>query len=126
RRRDLFVYRGGVGAHADGTGARTVVAVSLSAAALALAEQNARLNGFEGLSYVREDVFSYLQSLAQAGERFGLIVLDPPKFARARNAVEEALRGYRRLPSLGLRLAESDAILVTCSFSGLISLPMLE
>jgi 23S rRNA (cytosine1962-C5)-methyltransferase len=53
-------------------------------------------------------------------------VLDPPKFARARNAVEEALRSSRRLQSPALRLLESDAILVTCRCSGLINLAMLE
>jgi 23S rRNA (cytosine1962-C5)-methyltransferase len=123
---DAFCYTGGFGLHAAGAGARTVVGVDMSAPALALAEENARLNGFGGMSFVRQDVFSYLQTLAAAGERFGLIVLDPPKFARARNAVEEALRGYRSLQSLAMRLSESDAILVTCCCSGLISLPMLE
>jgi 23S rRNA (cytosine1962-C5)-methyltransferase len=123
---DAFCYTGGFGLHAAGAGAQAVVGVDMSTAALGVAEENARLNGFRQMSFVREDVFSYLQTLAEAGERFGLIVLDPPKFARARNAVEEALRGYRRLQSLALRLSESDAILVTCCCSGLISLTMLE
>jgi 23S rRNA (cytosine1962-C5)-methyltransferase len=123
---DAFCYTGGFGLHAAAAGARAVRGVDMSAAALALAQENARLNGFEGLSFVREDVFSYLQTLEGAGEQFGVIVLDPPKFARARNAVEDALRGYRRLQSLALRLLESDAILVTCCCSGLITLVMLE
>jgi 23S rRNA (cytosine1962-C5)-methyltransferase len=123
---DAFCYTGGFGLHAAGAGARAVVGVDMSAAALALAQKNAHLNGFGGMSFVREDVFSYLQTLHEAGERFGLIVLDPPKFARARNALEEALRGYRRLQTLALRLLESDAILVTCCCSGLISPAMLE
>src|SRR5262249_49886184 len=58
--------------------------------------------------------------------RFGLIVLDPPKFARGRAAVEEALRGYRRLHTLGLRLLAADGFLVTCCCSGLITADMLE
>src|SRR5690606_5651772 len=62
----------------------------------------------------------------QAGERFGLVVLDPPKFARSRQAVEEALRGYRRLMDLGVRLVEPDGFLVTCCCSGLITTDMLE
>jgi 23S rRNA (cytosine1962-C5)-methyltransferase len=61
-----------------------------------------------------------------AGERFGLVVLDPPKFARARNAVEEALRGYRQLQTQAIRLLEPDGILVTCCCSGLIDAPLLE
>jgi 23S rRNA (cytosine1962-C5)-methyltransferase len=55
-----------------------------------------------------------------------MVVLDPPKFARARHAVEEALRGYRRLQTLALRLLEPDGILVTCCCSGLITAQMLE
>ncbi len=123
---DAFCYTGGFGLHAARAGARAVLGVDGSAAALELARKNALLNGFEAMSFVREDVFSHLQTLEQAGERFGLIVLDPPKFARARNAVEEALRGYRRLQTLALRLLESDAILVTCCCSGLITVVMLE
>src|SRR5581483_9779703 len=57
----------------------------------------------------------------QAGERFGLVVFDPPKFARAGAAVEEALRGYRRLLTLGLRLVEPGGILVMSCCTGLIA-----
>ena len=67
-----------------------------------------------------------MHKLYEEGERFGLIVLDPPRFARARNAVEEALRGYRRLQTLALRLLEREGILVTCCCSGLITMSMLE
>jgi 23S rRNA (cytosine1962-C5)-methyltransferase len=123
---DAFCYTGGFGLYAARAGARFVQGVDASAAAVELAEENARLNGFEGMSFVRADVFSHMQSLVEAGERFGLIVLDPPKFARARNAVEEAMRGYRRLQMLAVRLLESDGILVTCCCSGLITLVMLE
>jgi len=70
-------------------------------------------------------VFDHLAALAAAGERFGLVVLDPPKFARTQGAVEEALRGYRRLQTLGLRLLEPDGVLVTCCCSGLITGDML-
>ena len=54
------------------------------------------------------------------------MILDPPKFARSRSAIAEALRGYRRLQSLGLRLLDSDGFLVTCCCSGLITAEMLE
>ena len=73
----------------------------------------------------RADVFDKLDALASAGERFGLVVLDPPKFARAGHAIEEAMRGYRRLQSLALRLLEADGILVVCCCSGLITREML-
>jgi 23S rRNA (cytosine1962-C5)-methyltransferase len=123
---DAFCYTGGFGLLAAHAGAREVLGVDVSEAALALAQENARLNGLINLSWVREDVFSHLTRLVEAGERFGVVVLDPPKFARARNAVEEALRGYRRLQTLALRLLEPDGILATCCCSGLIEMGMLE
>jgi 23S rRNA (cytosine1962-C5)-methyltransferase len=123
---DAFCYTGGFGLHAARAGAREVLGVDVSEPALALARENARLNGISNISFVREDVFTRLDALAQAGERFGLVVLDPPKFARARQSVEEALRGYRRLQTLALRLLEPDGILCTCCCSGLIDLAMLE
>jgi 23S rRNA (cytosine1962-C5)-methyltransferase len=123
---DAFCYTGGFGLHAARAGASGVLGVDVSEPALALARENAALNGLTGLEFVREDVFARLQTLVEGGERFGLLVLDPPKFARARHAVEEALRGYWRLQSLALRLLETDGILVTCCCSGLITMELLE
>lgn len=123
---DAFCYSGGFALHAARAGAREVIGVDVSEPALALARQNAQLNGLAGVSFVRGDVFNHLHVLRAAGERFGLVVLDPPKFARARNAIEDALRGYRRLQSLALQLLEPDGILVTCCCSGLITADMLE
>jgi 23S rRNA (cytosine1962-C5)-methyltransferase len=123
---DAFCYTGGFGLHARRAGAREVVGVDMSEPALALARENARINELDAVSYVRADVFDYLDSLTAAGERFGMIVLDPPKFARARHAVEEALRGYRRLQSVALQLLEVDGLLVICCCSGLITMDMLD
>jgi 23S rRNA (cytosine1962-C5)-methyltransferase len=123
---DAFCYTGGFGLHAARAGAAAVLGLDVSEPALALARENARLNDLPALVFERGDVFDRLAALAGAGERFGLVVLDPPKFARARHAVEEALRGYRRLQTLALRLLEADGILVTCCCSGLITGGMLE
>jgi 23S rRNA (cytosine1962-C5)-methyltransferase len=123
---DAFCYTGGFGLQAARAGARGVLGVDVSEPALKLAAANARRNGLDNIDLVRADVFDHLQDLVTARERFGLVVLDPPKFARARNALEEALRGYRRLQTLALRLLESDGILVTCCCSGLITVEMLE
>jgi len=123
---DAFCYTGGFGLAAARAGAREVLGVDISEPALSLARENARLNGLENVSFVRSDVFHKLNELVESGDRFGLIVLDPPKFARARHALEEAMRGYRRLQALALRLLEADGILVTCCCSGLITLDMLE
>lgn len=123
---DAFCYSGGFGLHASRAGATSVVGVDQSEPALQLARENARLNGLDNLTFVRGDVFDELAVLVERGERFGVVVLDPPKFARARHSVDEALRGYRRLQGLALRLLEPHGFLVTCCCSGLISMDMLE
>jgi 23S rRNA (cytosine1962-C5)-methyltransferase len=123
---DGFCYTGGFGLHAARAGASAVVGVDGSEPALALARANAERNELANVSFVHEDVFRQLDALVEAGECFGLVVLDPPKFARARHAVEEALRGYRRLQTQALRLLEPDGILVVCCCSGLIDMAMLE
>jgi 23S rRNA (cytosine1962-C5)-methyltransferase len=123
---DAFCYTGGFGLHAARAGATEVIGVDQSEPALALARSNAERNGLTSLSFVRADVFTHLDSLVSQGERFGLVVLDPPKFARERRAVEEAMRGYRRLQTLSLRLLEPGGYLVTCCCSGLITADMLE
>jgi 23S rRNA (cytosine1962-C5)-methyltransferase len=122
---DAFCYTGGFGLHAARAGAASVVGVDVSETALGLAAENAKLNGLENLTFEQADVFERLDALATAGERFGVVVLDPPKFARTHNAVEDALRGYRRLQQLGLRLLEPDGVLVVCCCSGLITMDML-
>jgi 23S rRNA (cytosine1962-C5)-methyltransferase len=123
---DAFCYTGGFGLHAANAGATEVHGVDVSEAALKLARTNAELNGFGNVSFTCADVFDHLEQLVEQGQRYDLVVLDPPKFARERRAVEEALRGYRRLQSLSLRLLERDGILVTCCCSGLIDISMLE
>jgi 23S rRNA (cytosine1962-C5)-methyltransferase len=123
---DAFCYSGGFGLYAARAGAAQVVGVDQSEPALALARANAAANGLDQVSFVRADVFDHLADLAGRGERFGLVILDPPRFARARQAVEEALRGYRRLQALALRLLEPDGVLVMCCCTGLISEAMLE
>jgi 23S rRNA (cytosine1962-C5)-methyltransferase len=123
---DAFCYTGGFGLFAARAGAGEVLGVDASESALNLARANARLNDLANVSFVQADVFDQLESLVKEGQRFGLIILDPPKFARARNAIELALRGYRRLQTLALKLLESDGFLVTCCCSGLITMSMLD
>jgi 23S rRNA (cytosine1962-C5)-methyltransferase len=123
---DAFCYSGGFGVAAGKAGARDILGVDVSEAALALAAENFRLNGLQDRSsLVRGDVFNHLDALVAEGQRFGMVVLDPPKFARAQNAVEDALRGYRRLQTQAIRLLESDGILVVCCCTGLITMDML-
>jgi 23S rRNA (cytosine1962-C5)-methyltransferase len=123
---DAFCYSGGFGLYAARAGAASVLGVDVSEPALNLARANAEANGLTNTTFERSDVFARLDQLDQAGERFGLVVFDPPKFARAGAAVEEALRGYRRLLTLGLRLVEAGGILVMCCCTGLITRDLLH
>ena len=122
---DAFCYTGGFGLHAARAGATDVLGVDVSEPALVLARRNAEINGLTNLTFEKSDVFDRLDSLVLEGRTFGLVVLDPPKFARAGNAVEDALRGYRRLQTQAIKLLDPDGILVVCCCSGLISRDML-
>jgi len=123
---DAFCYTGGFGLHAARAGAAVVEGVDSSAAALELARQNAAINNLAGVEFVQADVFDHLAALVEQGRRYGMNVLDPPKFARAKGAVPEAMRGYRRLQTLALRLLDPDGVLVTCCCTGLITMDMLD
>ncbi len=123
---DAFCYSGGFGLYAAKAGAAEVLGVDASATALQLAKLNAQVNGLSDITFVNADVFHHLAELVERGEKFGVVVLDPPKFARNRAAVPEAMKGYRRLHQLALKLLERDGILVSCCCSGLISMLELE
>ncbi|MGF1581884.1 MAG: class I SAM-dependent rRNA methyltransferase [Gemmataceae bacterium] len=123
---DAFCYSGGFGIHAAAAGATEVVSVDVSESALKLANANAELNGLDNITLVKSDVFDHLDKLEKEGEKFDVVVLDPPKFARKRNAIEEALRGYRRLQTLGVRLLSPHGILAVFCCTGLIDMPTLE
>ena len=123
---DAFCYTGGFGLHAARAGAASVLGLDQSEPALTLARDNAVLNGLDNVEYTRGDVFDELDALRKRDGRFGLVVLDPPKFARDRRAVDEALRGYRRLQLSAVRLLEPEGFLATCCCSGLITMDMLE
>ena len=119
---DMFCYSGGFAvACAVSGGARSVLAVDSSAKAAALARANAELNGAASVTVEAADAFEKLDALASAGERFGMIVLDPPKFARSRSTADDALRAYHRINRVAVGLLEPGGVLVTCSCSGSVS-----
>ncbi|HJZ59634.1 MAG TPA: methyltransferase domain-containing protein, partial [Gemmataceae bacterium] len=107
-------------------GAAEALGVDASEPALELARRNAAANGLANVTFDRADVFKQLADLASAGRKFDVVVLDPPKFARNRAAVPEALRGYRRLHQLAMKLLDTDGVLVSCCCTGLIALQELE
>lgn len=124
---DAFSYTGGFGLHAALHGASSVVCVDGSDNALDIGRQNAELNGVsDRVNFVRSDVFKYLEQALQQNEKFDLITLDPPKFARSQSALDTALKGYRRLQALALQLLNPQGILVLCCCSGIIKWADIE
>ncbi len=116
---DMCCYTGGFSLSASRLGrAREVIGIDSSDRAIVTAQANAELNSVTNVRFEREDCFSSLDRMVQAGERFGGVILDPPKFTRTRRSVNEALRAYHRLNRLACELLEPDGILVTCSCSG--------
>lgn len=118
---DLFCYTGGFALCAAANGAGETLGIDSSAKAVALAKANAELNGLANVRFEAADGFKSLEALAAEGRRFGGIVLDPPKFARNRQGVEEALRAYHHLNRQAVELLEPDGILTACSCSGHVS-----
>ncbi len=119
---DMFCYSGGFSLAAAALGgAREVLGVDTSQKAVTLAWANARRNGLENVRFQTGDGFETLESLVQEGRRFDAVVLDPPKFAHSRRALDEALRAYHWLNRLAVGVLEPGGILVTCSCSGHVS-----
>ncbi|VTS02315.1 23s rrna methyltransferase : Uncharacterized protein OS=Planctomyces maris DSM 8797 GN=PM8797T_01144 PE=4 SV=1: Methyltrans_SAM [Gemmata massiliana] len=123
---DAFCYSGGFGLYAANAGASEVLSVDASEPALELARRNANANNLSNITFANADVFKHLGELVASGRQFDVVVLDPPKFARNRAAVPEALKGYRRLHQLALKLLAKDGILVSCCCTGLIAMTDLE
>ncbi|WP_165227688.1 class I SAM-dependent rRNA methyltransferase [Aquisphaera insulae] len=118
---DLFCYAGGFSLNALRHGeAASTLGVDSSAGAIRQAGRNATLNGLDRAEFRCGDVHDVLADLAGRGERFGVIVCDPPKYAGQAKDRDAALRGYQRLNVAALRVLEPGGILVTCSCSGLV------
>jgi 23S rRNA (cytosine1962-C5)-methyltransferase len=113
---DCFSYHGSFALHLAGRSDR-VTAVDSSAEALARAESNVARNGFTNVDCVEANAFDYLRDRDRAGDRFDTVALDPPAFAKTRDALEAALRGYHEINLRAMRLLAPDGILYTASCS---------
>lgn len=126
---DLFAYQGAFSLAALAGGATEVLAVDQAAAALEWAQDGARRNGFAGLRCEPHNVFDFLRQERGAeavGRQWDVVVLDPPAFAKSRRELGGALRGYRDLNRLALRLLAPGGHLLTCSCSHHVTLPRFE
>jgi 23S rRNA (cytosine1962-C5)-methyltransferase len=115
---DAYCYGGGFGVACAVAGAKSVLLLDRSVAALEAAMESARLNAVEARCATRQDdVFGALESLAGVGERFETVIVDPPAFAKSRKDVPAALRGYRKLARLAAGLVAPGGILFAASCS---------
>ncbi|HVA14813.1 MAG TPA: class I SAM-dependent rRNA methyltransferase [Stellaceae bacterium] len=115
---DLYCFGGGFGILAALSGADQVLAVDRSEAALALAATSAALNGVAArCRFARGDAFDELERLHGQGERFDLVIADPPAFARAKKDLGPALRGYRKLARMSAALVAKGGALLVASCS---------
>ena len=125
---NCFCYTGGFSLAALKGGARRVVSIDSSGEALALARANVQANGFdaERAEWLDADAFRTLRRLADEGERFDLVVLDPPKFAPAREHVDRAAGAYKDINLSGFRLLRPGGLLFTYSCSGAIDAELFQ
>jgi len=113
---DCFCYVGAWALSAARFGATEVIGLDSSEKAIALATENAAINGLS-VQFKKADVFDELRVLEKHRERFGCIVLDPPAFVKSRAKVREALKGYKEINLRAMKLLEPGGALVTCSCS---------
>lgn len=115
---DCFTHTGSFALNAGIAGAREVLGVDASQLAIDCAETNAVLNHLENTVKFRcADVFELLPELEAAGERYDVVILDPPAFTKSRNSVKNAVKGYREINLRGMKLVRDGGYLVTCSCS---------
>lgn len=115
---EVFCHTGAFGIHAALAGADSVEGVDVSEDSLTLARRQAEMNGVEGrCTYRAADAFDELRVLVKTGRQYDLVMLDPPAFARSKQAVPRALAGYKDVNLLGLKLVRSEGFMVTSSCS---------
>ena len=115
---DCFTHTGSFALNAGVAGASSVLGVDASQLGVDQATVNARLNGLEDrVKFVCADVFELLPKLEAEGEKFDLVILDPPAFTKSRNSVKNAVKGYREINLRGMKLVKDGGYLATCSCS---------
>ena len=115
---DCFTHTGSFALNAAVAGAKEVIGVDASELGVAQARENAELNGVSGTaSFVCADVFDLLPKMEADGEKFDVVILDPPAFTKSRNSVKNAVKGYREINMRGLKLVKDGGYFATCSCS---------
>ncbi|WP_022749255.1 class I SAM-dependent rRNA methyltransferase [Lachnobacterium bovis] len=115
---DCFTHTGSFALNAGIVGAKSVTGVDASELAVNQATENAKLNGLENVvNFKCEDVFELLPELEKKGEKFDVVILDPPAFTKSKNSIKNAVKGYREINLRGMKLVKDGGYLATCSCS---------
>ncbi|MCX6138196.1 MAG: class I SAM-dependent rRNA methyltransferase [Ignavibacteriales bacterium] len=114
---DCFSNEGGFALYAASAGAATVTGIDSSEHAIAQCKANAELNGFSSTNFVCADVFQALDEATVRKDRYDVVIVDPPAFAKNKKTVATALKGYKELNTKAMSLLESGGILATSSCS---------
>ncbi len=115
---DCFTHTGSFALNAGLAGSKEVLGVDASQLAVDQASENARLNGIgDRVHFECADVFDLLPKLEQEGQKFDVVILDPPAFTKSRNSIKNAVKGYREINLRGMKLVKDGGYLATCSCS---------
>lgn len=115
---DCFTHTGSFALNAAIAGAKSVLGVDASELGCEQARENAKLNGLENVATFQcADVFDLLPKLEEEGEKFDVVILDPPAFTKSRSSIKNAVKGYREINMRGLKLVKDGGYLATCSCS---------
>ncbi|NVK32152.1 MAG: class I SAM-dependent rRNA methyltransferase [Gammaproteobacteria bacterium] len=126
---NTFCYTDGFGLHAAKGGATEVVSVDSSASALEIARHNVSLNpdlNIGSFNWCEADVFGFLREQVDGGERYDMVILDPPKFVKSVKHVDRAARAYKDIAMLGAKLLNPGGMLVNFSCSSAMSLDLFR
>ena len=114
---DCFSHTGGFGLHALAFGAIAVTFVDMSESACRQIETNVALNQFKNATLVKADVFKLLREYNQAGNKYDVVILDPPAFTKTADTVQNAYKGYKEINLQAMKLLKDGGYLVSCSCS---------
>ena len=115
---DCFTHTGSFALNAAIAGAKEVTGVDASELAVEQAAKNAALNGVQDRAkFICRDVFELLPELEKQGEKYDVVILDPPAFTKSRNSVKNAVKGYREINLRAMKLVKDGGFLATCSCS---------
>lgn len=119
---DCFTHTGSFALNAGIAGAKSVTGVDASQLSVDQATENAELNGLEKrVKFICEDVFELLPKLESEGEKYDVVILDPPAFTKSKNSIKNAVKGYREINLRGMKLVKDGGYLATCSCSHFMS-----